>query len=408
MNSVVEQLRRLVDTDPSACTTSDQLSSLTAETQRLRAWLDAYEVRIARRTSELADSGASGTPTEMLADGGRRRAREAAAAAARAELCAEMPQFETALATGSVSSGHVDAVARAAKELSESQRDAFAQRAAELVVAAQDSTVEAFEHDCRTLARQIADDAGTSRHEALRKQRRLRRWIDHDTCMHKTLLELDPEHDAKIAAALRAALRDRFDDMINPNVDWRHVEIDTLVELITGARAVHPRVPEVSVLIDLQTLSDAVHDATVAETSDGIPLPPDAIRRLACDADIIPIVLGGAGDVLDEGRARRLATAAQRRAVNAMHRSCIFPDCTIPVDDCRIHHTDPWHANGRTDLDTLVPVCETHHHRLHEGGWTLTITPDRTITITRPDGIVIYDGPSVDRTHGPPSRAPAA
>lgn len=156
-------------------------------------------------------------------------------------------------------------------------------------------------------------------------------------------------------------------------------------------------------LIDWRTLVDDVHDTTLAETSDGTPLSPETVRRMACDADIIPIVLGGAGEVLDEGRARRLATPAQRRALKAMHRTCIMPGCTVPVDDCRIHHVDPWHSQGRTDLDVLVPVCEADHHRLHEGCWSLKLTPDRTLTVTRPDGTTAWEGASIDRTHRRPA-----
>ena len=133
-----------------------------------------------------------------------------------------------------------------------------------------------------------------------------------------------------------------------------------------------------------------------------MPLPPEAIRRMACDGDIIPVVLGGAGEVLDQGRARRLATPAQRTAIMAMHRTCVMPGCTITVDECRIHHTEyPWTTVGRTDLDVLVPICEVHHHQVHEGGWVLKLRPDRTITVTRPDGVVTYHGPSIDRTHHP-------
>ena len=84
-----------------------------------------------------------------------------------------------------------------------------------------------------------------------------------------------------------------------------------------------------------------------------------------------------------------------------------MPGCTVPVDECRIHHTEfPWPTDGRTDLDALVPICETDHHRVHEGGWTLKVRPDRTITVTRPDGTVTYDGPSADRRPAPRSPDP--
>ena len=44
------------------------------------------------------------------------------------------------------------------------------------------------------------------------------------------------------------------------------------------------------------------------------------------------------------------------------------------------------------------PLCEQHHHLVHEGGWTLTMTPDRVATWTRPDGVVAHHGSTIDRT----------
>ena len=49
---------------------------------------------------------------------------------------------------------------------------------------------------------------------------------------------------------------------------------------------------QVDVLIDHATLLHGLHERSVCETSDGQPLTPDAVRRLACDAELIPTVLG--------------------------------------------------------------------------------------------------------------------
>ena len=73
--------------------------------------------------------------------------------------------------------------------------------------------------------------------------------------------------------------------------------------------------------------------ATVRE-----PLSAGAARRIACDAGLIPAVLGGPSEVLDWGRARRTATAAQRRALALRDRGCTFPGCDRPPDWCEAHH----------------------------------------------------------------------
>jgi hypothetical protein len=82
-----------------------------------------------------------------------------------------------------------------------------------------------------------------------------------------------------------------------------------LDRLVSGGTSTRARGPaEVAVLIDHQTLVDGVHEGTVSEYSDGTPIPAETARRHACDACIIPVVLGGNSRPLDVGRARRLAT----------------------------------------------------------------------------------------------------
>ena len=73
-----------------------------------------------------------------------------------------------------------------------------------------------------------------------------------------------------------------------------------LTEIVAGAPATSGdrRVPEVCVHIDLPTLIDGLHAHSICETSNGIPLPVDTVRRLCCEAAIIPIVLGADGEAL--------------------------------------------------------------------------------------------------------------
>lgn len=95
------------------------------------------------------------------------------------------------------------------------------------------------------------------------------------------------------------------------------------------------------------------------------------IRRIACDADLIPLVLGGDGQVLDIGRAGRLFPPHLRRALVARDRGCAFPDCTIPAPWCEAHHMTPWSHGGTTGIDNGVLLCAHHHHIVHDGRWTV-------------------------------------
>ena len=106
--------------------------------------------------------------------------------------------------------------------------------------------------------------------------------------------------------------------------------------------------------------------------------------RSACEADIIPMVLGGNSVPLDVGRSRRLATVHQRRALEAIHPTCAIPDCDVGFHHCQIHHIDYWEHGGPTNMDNQIPLCSKHHHAAHEGGWKLTLDPTtRVVTIMR-------------------------
>ena len=157
-------------------------------------------------------------------------------------------------------------------------------------------------------------------------------------------------------------------------------------------------VPEICVVTTLDRLLDDCCRHGLCETSDGDALTAASLRRMLCDAVVYPTVLGGSGEVLDSGRARRTVNRKQRRALRAMHRTCGHPGCTVPFESCRIHHVRWWtRDNGPSDLANLLPLCENHHHLVHEGGWTLTMTPDRVVTWTRPDGTVWKVANAADR-----------
>ncbi|MBO3753056.1 DUF222 domain-containing protein [Streptosporangiaceae bacterium NEAU-GS5] len=113
-------------------------------------------------------------------------------------------------------------------------------------------------------------------------------------------------------------------------------------------------------------------------------LPVGDIHRLARTSTLIRLVVDAEGQVVDMGRAVRLATPAQRRALYTMYATCFTQGCPIPAHLCQVDHVDPWAAGGRTDLDRLAPCCGFHnrdravHPQRYElrraagGRWALT------------------------------------
>ena len=99
-------------------------------------------------------------------------------------------------------------------------------------------------------------------------------------------------------------------------------------------------------------------------------------RRLACNARIIPAVLGGGSLPLDLGRARRLYNATQRLAMAVRDKTCRAEGCDIPADWCEAHHLHPWELGGRTDIEDGVLACSHHHHRFHDTRYLVERLPN--------------------------------
>ncbi|WP_239021775.1 HNH endonuclease signature motif containing protein [Nocardioides jishulii] len=128
----------------------------------------------------------------------------------------------------------------------------------------------------------------------------------------------------------------------------------------------------VTVTITLDALRDGIGTATL---DNGVPgdgfdtLTAAQARRLACNAKIIPAVLGTDSEVLDLGRASRLFSKAQRRALALRDQTCRAEGCDIPGTWSEAHHLVPWSQGGATDLDNAALLCSHHHHRAHDPGY---------------------------------------
>ncbi|HSV65700.1 MAG TPA: DUF222 domain-containing protein [Mycobacteriales bacterium] len=122
---------------------------------------------------------------------------------------------------------------------------------------------------------------------------------------------------------------------------------------------------------------DKLAAATGVGTLDsGDVLPASQVRRLACDAHIIPAVLGGESQVLDLGRGSRHYVGAARRAIVLRDRGCVFPACDRPYQWCQAHHCVHWANGGRTDQNNGVLLCGFHHRAVHHDGWDVRIAHD--------------------------------
>ncbi len=106
-------------------------------------------------------------------------------------------------------------------------------------------------------------------------------------------------------------------------------------------------------------------------------------RRLACQAGIIPAVMGGPSVPLDLGRRRRFFSPTQRVALGLRDPGCTAESCDRPAGWCHAHHEVPWSRGGRTDLADGRLLCPRHHRLVHHPRYRTTPAPDGRVRISR-------------------------
>lgn len=121
--------------------------------------------------------------------------------------------------------------------------------------------------------------------------------------------------------------------------------------------------PRIVVTMSEVDLARRVEQAGLLDS--GAPVPAGDLRRLCCDADLMPAVLGSKSELLDVGTVVRLVTPALRRALALRDSGCVFPGCEVSGSLCDAHHVVPWWRGGATALSNLLLLCP-HHHALVE------------------------------------------
>ena len=236
---------------------------------------------------------------------------------------------------------------------------------------------------------------------------------------------LPAETGALLVSALEAA-RDRLDPPPTPgevaadasaeapeqavaarNADALLALAETSLDAAAGSASADRY--QVVVHVDANQLAARPEESGRCELDQGIPLPREAARRLACDASLVRIVERD-GRPLSVGRRTRSIPPAMRRALRSRDRGCAFPGCwqRHRVD---AHHIEHWADGGRTDLSNLVLLCRHHHRLVHEGGYAVGRS-GRELVFYGPDGHALPSHPrrrGRDTCHAvPPPGRPAS
>ncbi|HEV8296531.1 MAG TPA: DUF222 domain-containing protein [Acidimicrobiales bacterium] len=362
--------------------TVEQLSAELGLVERVRGHLDAIAVRHSIALRQKAPHTAVRVNAGLGLSGREQRRRAKVLDAART-----VPGAVDALAAGAITVEHLETLGSFAPKLDDAQR-------ATLLADAQTMGPDEFRTHAPLTAMRATKDDGAS--DAVRQHaRRNAAFLDGKDGMRVFRAELPPEDMDRIRTELhrlmdeawRAEHPDREPVLAERTPNPQRLA-DAFIEMAhrsghggTAVTATEDPGPatggvDLLVIIDFDTLTDRLREQSVCQTEWGTPLAPDTVRRLACEAGIIPVVLGGHNEVLNYGRKRRLASAAQRRAVIARDKHCIA--CDLPPRYCRVHHIDDWNHGGPTNIDRMALLCHRHHGLVHERDMHVERHPDGT------------------------------
>jgi hypothetical protein len=202
----------------------------------------------------------------------------------------------------------------------------------------------------RLIAKYGQQEEFQARQDQLKKRVALSQPFDDDG-ISEYRLRLDPEGKEVLEAILGPLSAPKPADGCP---DYRSSEQrrgEALIEICRRAAAAGGEAPVTTkaslfVTVDFQDLKNRVGAGRCELT--GQLLAPETIRRIACDATIIPVVLGSASEVLDVGRARRLFTPGMLRAMWLRDKGCTIPGCTAPPTWADAHHIVS--VSGMTDI----------------------------------------------------------
>ncbi|NEN77453.1 HNH endonuclease signature motif containing protein [Nocardioides zeae] len=119
----------------------------------------------------------------------------------------------------------------------------------------------------------------------------------------------------------------------------------------------------VVVTMTLESLQGGLASASL---DTGTTISASEARRLACEAGIIPAVLGTQSEVLDLGRTTRFHTRAMRLAMATRDGGCVAEGCNRPPHQAHAHHLTAWSQGGHTTVNDGCLLCDQHHHQIHD------------------------------------------
>ena len=395
-------------------TDTEQLTLL-QEGIRLAARLQAWQQTLAAtvEVSQAAWNERKTSTTSWLAESMNLTTPEAKRLIKAGQRLTRFPIIATAALAGTVLPSQAEAITQVLGQLPREFDDQTVTEAQQMMVGFAESHNSRdlrllTTHLIDVLSPETADELEAKRLEQQERRAQTRRYLDFrpdgdgSMLIRGSLPVADAEPFIQIVEAYAAAEK-RGIERLDPSCEYATPAMcraDGLLTMVAAhsRQAVAPTHggdrPRIVITLSHDKLLKQCVDNNLGAhlTRSGEPVPASVVRRLLCDAELLPVILGSKSEPLDVGRSERLVTPAIRAALEVRDGGCVFPGCNHPPETCEAHHIIPWWAGGPTALSNLVLLCR-HHHGICEparpGGppqdrWQVRLRPDQVAEIIPP------------------------
>ena len=388
-------LSDVASVEPVFMETGDKQAALVALTE-IRSQLDAVTVRLLAASDDVGEAHGLRDAAAWLAVQTRTTRRETRRDLALGRALEEHPDIATALTSGVLRTEQARVIAEAVDALPAYVDRETRERAESVLLEL------AAQHDARDLKQigkrildVVAPEVGES-HEADALQKEEARAA---AGVELTLTDDGEGHchgrftvPSHVGAMLRRHLlalanpaRHTEAELRDESGDWKSLRRrlgEAFVEYVERypVEATPQTAGVNATVVVTMTLEQLLAGQATALLDDGSRMSAGQARRLACEAAIIPVVLGTRSQPLDLGRTARLFTKAQRIALGLRDGGCMAKGCETSASACHAHHDEPWSRRGLTDLANGRLLCPRHHRLAHDSRYAMTVHADNRVS----------------------------
>ncbi|NUR58944.1 MAG: DUF222 domain-containing protein [Catenulispora sp.] len=389
----VESLRRLEDAtadlaalDPLTFDTGGSLALARAAEQVSRA-AEAVLIRCVRTWHDRGDPVQTPETTEeeltwraadaarkaLMVDLGRTRG-DAGRLIATAKALRKDPQTEQALRVGEISAPQARMIAEALAVLAHQPDAVVDEVRVALVAMAKAEGAERLRRHAEDTAHRVAPTTALARARAAEEKRGFHMTPVLDGYLPGGFLSTT---GGEALLTVLDSMAERAEGEDEQSLPWDSISkarADALVRLAedrirSGDLPQRHNGPTAMTIVMRADTAQALPGAPAPRTGYGRSIPAAEAHMMRCEAALRAVLVDGRGEILWQGRKRRVASRAQYEALAIRDGGCTVSGCDRPPHECDAHHEMPWADGGRTDVDQMRLLCRRHHRELHDELW---------------------------------------